>query len=547
MEAELQTPIAFHLAGGRPGVAAASAAGTDACPALLARYRDLTALRYDFPVVLVREPGEQGSVQCLSGIVDQVVHGLVGDDGGERVTRHLLSLEREIRALLATGAQGSLSAVWDEAASRLARSGDALLKDSLQRGRGALRVDGDLADCDRSMPARVLEHAWTAIQGRKTRGLAETLRRLTIGLSNILQADAARSAAGLSVDRLKAAIGAGHAQVFDFDRLSRLLTGARASAGLPAGRRRRIESLLSVLTSQRFVALPGESRTGQGQESLYGFRFGSCAEALAAYRERLPKAMELARSIAIAQLEVDGEYSEARHDALFRDFGDGNLGQEELASFPDYLICMPADTLQGVETDRLMELLSAGLPVKILVQTEDLLGESAIAREGHFALGMRCKQLASMAIGLNDVYVLQSSSSNLFQLRDRIVRGMSYAGPALFSVYSGVSGHNGDLPPYLVAAAAMESRAFPAYTYDPSAGPNWASRFCLEGNSQLEADWPVQEFSYEDGNHQRVRRELAFTFIDFVACDRRHRHHFSQVPREKWDASLIEAHEYLRR
>ena len=40
----------------------------------------------------------------------------------------------------------------------------------------------------------------------------------------------------------------------------------------------------------------------------------------------------------------------------------------------------------------------------------------------------------------------------------------------------------------------MESRAFPAFTYDPSAGPNWASRFYLEANSQVEADWPVQAF-----------------------------------------------------
>mgnify|MGYP003473260287 CR=1 FL=1 len=66
-------------------------------------------------------------------------------------------------------------------------------------------------------------------------------------------------------------------------------------------------------------------------------------------------------------------------------------------------------------------------------------------------------------------------------------------------------GETGSLPPYLAAAAAMESRAFPAYSYDPSAGPNWASRFDLEANSQVEADWPVQDFTYEDENHQRVR------------------------------------------
>lgn len=546
MDAELQTQISFHLAGRKSGAEADGALGADTRPALLARCRDLTALRYDFPLVLLRDANDKGYVQCLSGIVDNVVHGLVKDDSGDRLTKHLLRLEHEIRLLLAAGAQGSLSALWDEAAGRLAAHGDELLKDSLTRGRRALKVEGELADCDQSMPARLLERAWRLVQERKTHKLSEDLRRLTIGLSNILQADAARSEAGRSAAGLKAAIGAGHAEVFDFAALSRVLAKSSATGGLPASRRRRIESLLSVLESQRFLPVPGDGPERVAQDRCYAFTFSSCAEALSAYRERLPKALELARSIAVAELEVEGEYREATHDALFKDFGDGSLGQEELSHLPDYLVCIAAEKLQAAETDKLMEILSAGLPTKVLVQTDDLLEESTIARDGHFALGMRAKQLASMAIGLNDVYVLQSSSSNLFQFRERVLKGMSYAGPALFSVYSGASGQTGSLPPYLAAAAAMESRAFPAYSYDPAAGANWASRFHLEGNSQVEADWPVQEFSYEDEKHQRVRTELGFTFVDFVACDQRHARHFSEVPRAKWSASMIPVDQHMR-
>ena len=546
MDAELNTQLAFHLAGKKPGADAESAAAADARPALLARYRDLAALRYDFPLVLLRDAGDKGYVQCLSAIVDNVVHGLVRDESGDRLTRHLLRLEREIRVLMAAGARGSLPALWDDAAGRLMARGDELLKDSLTRARRALKVEGELVDCDKSMPAGLLMRAWTVVQDRKTRKLSEDLRRLTIGLSNILQADAARSPAGRSADSLKASIGSGHAEVFDFVALSRVLAKSSAREGLPASRRRRIESLLSVLKSQRFLPVPGDEGERAVQERCYSFTFGSCAQALAAYRERLPKAMALARAIAVAELEVEGAYREDTHDALFKDIGDGNLGQEELSHFPDYLICVSADRLQAAETDKLMEMLSAGLPAKILVQTDDLLEESTIARDGHFALGMRSKQLASMAIGLNDVYVLQSSASNLFQFRDRVLKGMTYAGPALFSVYSGAGG-SGGLPPYLAAAAAMESRAFPAYAYDPSAGPNWASRFHLEANSQVEADWPVQDFSYEDENHQRVRSESGFTFVDFVACDQRHAGHFARVPHAKWNAKMLPVDEYLRR
>ena len=547
MDAELQTQIAFRISGRKPAADAKDASSTDARPALLARYRDLTALRYDFPIVLLRDAGEKDYVQCLSGIVDHVVHGLVKDDSGDRLTQHLLRLERGIRALVAAGANESLSALWDDAASRLNAHGDELLKDSLTRARRALKVEGELVACDQSMPGRLLKRAWGVVQDRKTHRLADDLRRLTIGLSNILQADAARSEAGRSAAGLKASIGSGHAEVFDFAVLSRVLAKSSAQGGLTASRRRRIESLVAVLKSQRFLPVPDGGQADAAQARCYAFTFGTCAEALAAYRERLPKALELARSIAIAELEVQGEYREAVHDDLFKDFGDDNLGEESLSHFPDYLVCLQADRLQAAETDKLMEMLSAGLPVKILVQTDDLLEESTIARDGHFALGMRAKQLANMAIGLNDVYVLQSSSSNLFQFRDRVLKGMSYAGPALFSVFSGASGQTGDLPPYLVAAAAMESRAFPAYAYDPSAGPNWASRFHLEANSRVEADWPVMAFGYEDQNHQRVNMEAAFTFVDFVACDRRHAGHFARVTREKWTAKMIPIEEYLRR
>jgi ferredoxin len=186
------------------------------------------------------------------------------------------------------------------------------------------------------------------------------------------------------------------------------------------------------------------------------------------------------------------------------------------------------------------------LPIKVLLQIDDIL-EVSPNSEGSLTSGMRSRQIANMAIGLNEVYVLQSSSSNLFRFRERMLRGLTYRGPALFSVYSGASGMASGLTPYLMSAAAMESRAFPAFAYDPSAGPNWASRFYLEANSQVDLDWPIQGFAYEDDQHQRVSEDLAFTLVDFVASDHRYAKHLARVPREKWNGSLIAVDESLTR
>jgi hypothetical protein len=153
--------------------------------------------------------------------------------------------------------------------------------------------------------------------------------------------------------------------------------------------------------------------------------------------------------------------------------------------------------------------------------------------------------LASTAIGFGASYVLQASGSSLFQLREQILRGLAFAGPALFSVFSGASG--AAIPPYLTAAAATESRAFPAFAYDPSAGADWASRFSLRGNSQLDLDWPSQRLDYEDAEQQLVSETLAFTAVDFAACDPRCAKYFARVPREKWNTDMVPVSEFLAR
>jgi hypothetical protein len=250
--------------------------------------------------------------------------------------------------------------------------------------------------------------------------------------------------------------------------------------------------------------------------------------------------VELARTIAMAELEIAGEYREGRHDAYFTGYSEADIDAKDLALFPDYIVTTSAAGLHAVENATLMEMLAAGLPVKVLVTTEDILDEPHTG-EGHLGFGARARQLAHMAIGLNEVYVLQSSASNLYQYRDRIYGGMEHRGPALFSCYCPTGVTTPGLPVYLVAAAAMESRAFPAFTFDPAAGADWASRFDLAANPQLELDWPLQRFDYEDANHQRHAEELAFTTVEFVACDVRFARHFARVPGARWSEGMISA------
>jgi len=188
--------------------------------------------------------------------------------------------------------------------------------------------------------------------------------------------------------------------------------------------------------------------------------------------------------------------------------------------------------------------LSSGVPLKVVAHVADVLEESGLGH-GQFAFGVRSAQLASVALSFDDVFVLQSVASNLLQLNERVEHGLRHAGPALFSVYAPPDG--GGLPGYLQSAAAMQSRAFPAFSYDPGAGTDLAARFSLENNPQPEADWPVERLEYADQDLQSVSEEVAFTLVDFALCDSRYADHFEAVPRAAWGEGLQSAADWMAR
>jgi len=519
--AQPQRQIAFHLTG-TPG-GHLEPVDSSFRPALLARYRDLASLRYDFPVVLVEDPADDAYVRSLTSTVDGVLQELAPRGiEGEQVRRHVLRAEREIRSLVAQGARGMLTDLWERAAPDLPDVG------------ARLNVDGEIADCDRELPRRLVEHAWQNVQRRKAGRFHADVNRLVQTLSDILRAAFIGSQAGRAPESLRAGFGSPHHDQFDFETMSRLLAQTAPEDELPTDRRERIEWALAVLRRQRFFEPSPGTELAQRAERPFEYRFGRCADAVDAFRARLPELVQFVKAISIAELEADGRYVASEHDAFFADFGEESLAREDLTRFPDYLVTIDRD-----QSAAAIELLSSGLPVKVLVETEELLDP------GNFGFGVRSTQLASTAVGLIDVFALQTTSSNLYQLRDRLLAALQYPGPALLSVFCGSATPSSDLPPYLTSAAALEGRAFPAFTYDPTAGPDLPSRFSVDENPQPELDWPLAQLEYADASLQRLAEQVAFTLVDFAVCDRRYARHFARVPREHWNDNTIPVDQWL--
>jgi len=540
MAAKFQDQLVFHMTGRRTGEGLAPLDAKSMRPALFAGYRDLTRLRHDYPVVLTDPGMADGFAASLTILVNQVL-GTLAPRGieGERLRKHVLRLEREIRSALAAGASGTLSELWAAAAARLASATDESVTRILAHAGESIAADGEVVDCDEALPSRFMIHAWRHVQAQKSalfHGHVDALQRK---LSDILRAAFVHSEAGQQPAALKAAVGGMHADDFDFAAMSRLVGKNVPKDELPAARRGRIEWVLSVLRSQRFHA----SKLGAGGQT-HDYLFDNVAAAVAAYRERLPQAVELVKAIAIAELEARNGYDESDHGPFFDAYNEQSLSADDFALFPDYLVCIPADRNDAPENAGLMDTLSSGLPVKVVVQVTDLLEEASLGA-GHFAFGVRSARLATTAMGLGGMFVLQAAASSLYRMRHRVETGMGVRGPALFSIFAGAPAAAGDLPRYLTAAAAMESRAFPAFVYDAAAGENWATRFSLQPNRNPETDWPVEPFEYADEALQRVRGDIAFTYADFAMCDRRNAEHFAVVPRDRWTDAMVPAADWL--
>ena len=530
-------------------VAADAAADAGAMrPALFARYGALEELRYDFPLVLVEN--EAPVLRPLSGIMDDILRRTAPPGAaGEALRQHVLRLEGAMRRRVARGERDSLASLWWRcAAELLAASGEAPfgpLDTDLDRAREALNVDGLVIDCDANAPEAVLVHAWKAVYAAKGKAFRKKVDGLILRLSDILKAEFMKSDAARSPRALESSIGPSFGSAFDFAALSRVLSHGPVHTPALDARQERIGRVLQVLKSQRFYPPGRSSERKPGQPGPHNFIFESCAEALDAFRERLGEIVDFVKALTIAELEIANKYRADRHDPVFEAFDESDLSAEQLALLPSSLVCLRDGTTDTADTVRAFEALASGLPIKVLIQTDDIIGDTS-PEPSLTAFGVGSAHFAGMAMGLNNAYVLQASSAHLCRVRERLIAGMGHDGPALFSVFSGAVRTAPHVSPYLMAAAASEARAFPTFSYDPAAGPDWAARFDLSENPQREADWPAHRLEYEDEALQRQAENVVFTCADFVAADRRYARYCRPVARSDWRDDMVPAAECLK-
>ena len=141
--------------------------------------------------------------------------------------------------------------------------------------------------------------------------------------------------------------------------------------------------------------------------------------------------------------------------------------------------------------------------------------------------------------------VSQSSAARYKHLLKQFFSALDTPRTSLHILNTGLQYNNQALTPWLMAGAALESRAHPFFCLNPEAGNSSADSMDFTSNPQSNVDWPSHQFKYQDKNGETISTNLSFTFADYALLVSDIHHHFRLVPAGFESEELVSVEAYL--
>jgi pyruvate-ferredoxin/flavodoxin oxidoreductase len=284
--------------------------------------------------------------------------------------------------------------------------------------------------------------------------------------------------------------------------------------------------------------------------------------ALGVFEGHMARMAEGFKAVRRAELELSGKYVPAEHDDFFAYFGWQQFSDDEWNLCPPVVSVGGDGAMYDIGFQNLSRAMASGKPVKVLVVdtqvysntggqacTSGFLGQiSDMAQYGRVTQGKQepRKEIGLVGMAHRTTYVMQSTIAHPSHMIEGFIRGLKARRPALFNLYTSCQPEHGigDDMSSRQARLAVESRAYPLFRYDPDAGKTPAECFDLEGNPDVERDWPTYTLKYKQGSRDK-EMELPMTFADFAVTEVRFRKHFRLAPPDTWNENMIPLAEFL--
>ena len=540
--------------------------GDDYLPALLDAFRDASRLRYEYPLFLF-PPNTTEEYQTVEELAcplaqwfEEAVTSFAGETEARVLKDHLHWLEQHIRELSQqregpVDAEATLAEscralqnhldLADQDQARLENDVDLLLK--------AIPEGAQLLSYGRYPALHLLIHAVRSQISLRRRGFQERINQCIRGLRELLEVEWSKSDESIEPKMARNSVGLG-SERFDPASLSAVMDHSRGTQIMSAERRGRIEQALEILETWepdpilvRFLHIgtltdPWVQDVDFCQEITDS---DPCARTMDIFDREAERLTPIFGAVRIAQLEIEGIYDAAIHNPWFSNFNWEAFSQEELRLVPSVIALGSADQVAGDGLRTFSRLLSSGRPVQILIRVlaHDNPGAGL---DGDPFQSFRT-ELGYLGISHRQAAVDQSSAARHQHMLQCFLSALDATRTSLHIINTGQRPPGKLLPlnAWLVAGAAIESRAHPFFRINPEAGDSAAARMDFHGNPQSDIDWPVHPFRYLDDNGNRVGTELAFTFADYALLIERLRDHFRLIPAGCDSDGLISVQDYL--
>jgi pyruvate-ferredoxin/flavodoxin oxidoreductase len=284
--------------------------------------------------------------------------------------------------------------------------------------------------------------------------------------------------------------------------------------------------------------------------------------AMGIFEGHMAKMADGFKAIRLAELELANKYNPAEHDDFFTYFNWHQFSDEEWELCPPVVAVGGDGAMYDIGFQNLSRVMASGKPIKVLVVdtqvysntggqacTSGFIGQvSDMAQYGKAIQGKQepRKEIGLIGMAHRTTYVLQSTIAHSSHMIEGFIQGLKTRRPALFNLYSNCQPEHGigDDMSHAQSKLAVESRAYPLFRYDPDAGSTPQDCFDLEGNPDMDQDWPTYRVKYrEDGVEKEM--ELPLTFADFAITESRFRKHFRVAPPDTWNENMVPLGEFL--
>ena len=556
----------FHL--GEPSAKQQLAAlAGDHLPALLDSFRDTSRLRYDYPLFLfppdsgTEAPDVESLEVPIAKWLRESIQSTAPDKGHARILRdHLPWIEHHVRQML-RDREGPV-----DASTTLMEANHELQKhlglkeadrDQLQRDftdlLQAIPEGAQLLGYGRYPALHLLIHA---IRGQLVPKRAKFRKRIAEcvrGLKGLLDIEWSKSDESIEPRMVRDSVGPGGDR-FDPAALSAVIDHSRGTRIMSEERRGRIEQAIEILEAWepdpvlvRFVH--AGTLTDPWLRDADFCRevtdVDPCASATDLFDREAEKLTQIFGAVRIASLEMEHRYDPTVHNPWFSSFGWEAFSQDELRLVPAIIALGSADQVASDGLRSFSRLLGSGRPIQILIRVQAHNNPGTAIDQNPFQ-SFRT-ELGYLGISHRQAMVDQSSAARHHHMLGCFLAALEATRTSLHVINTGQREPGKLLPlnAWLVAGAAIESRAHPFFRINPEAGDSSATRMDFSGNPQWDLDWPLHPFRYKDENGSDTNIQLAFTFADYCLLIERLRDHFRLIPAGCDSVALVPIQEYL--